>query len=195
MAIPNTMSRTKMTPMADILDIVAAIYPGTSTEQRRAIVENALHLASYQQVEEHFREFLAISQAGVVFGALSPTWYVDNLKVFYHSMFPPSLQNSNPFTWNFYIGVCGHGSESIMENWRQRGIVIKILGLTGKWEECNALTVLADTRYPFGEFPSSERLSPSLSPPSPYAGSEVFTASRPLLRLYRAPMYEKYNCS
>ncbi|KAJ6550686.1 hypothetical protein DFH09DRAFT_1086629 [Mycena vulgaris] len=33
-----------------------------------------------------------------------------------------------------------------MSDWPKRGIVVRIPGLTGKWEECKALTVLARTR-------------------------------------------------
>ena len=44
------------------------------------------------------------------------------------------------------MGTHGGGVKSIMPKWVERGIVVQILGLTGKWEDCQMLTILASTR-------------------------------------------------
>ncbi|KAJ6579337.1 hypothetical protein B0H10DRAFT_1962960 [Mycena sp. CBHHK59/15] len=141
-------------PRLTIPAAVAAIYPDASSEQQLAIFQDCAELYGGPEVaEKFFRECQATFRNGIVFGALSPppgvdlrSIDVDHLTIFYHSTFPESLQNSNPFTWNFYIGLRGQGPQSIMREWNQKGIVVRIAGLTGKWEVCNALTVLQRTR-------------------------------------------------
>ncbi|KAJ7744315.1 hypothetical protein B0H14DRAFT_2986948 [Mycena olivaceomarginata] len=66
--------------------------------------------------------------------------------IFYHPTFPRHLQRITRLRGTFYIGRCGQGVRSIMPDWAQQGIVVKIPGLTGEWGECQALTILPSTR-------------------------------------------------
>jgi hypothetical protein len=71
---------------------------------------------------------------------------VGPLAIFYHSAYPPHLQQNAPFMWNFYIGRRGQGQSSIMKDWSAQGIRVEIMGFTGKWEDCTLLKIVPSTR-------------------------------------------------
>ncbi|KAJ6483471.1 hypothetical protein DFH09DRAFT_1164131 [Mycena vulgaris] len=167
-------------PHCAVPAVVAAIYPDASAAQQLEIFQNCAEHAGPEVAERFFQECLATIRSGIVFGAPVPPPGVElrrvnleHLQIFYHSTFPEDLQGSNPFTWNFYIGLRGKGPESIIKDLGPAGIAVTIVGLTGKWEACNVLTVMERTRArisytgrrPFIreiEFPADPRAPPVL---------------------------------
>ncbi|KAJ7890398.1 hypothetical protein B0H13DRAFT_2666015 [Mycena leptocephala] len=135
---------------AAVRDMMCNVDP----KEHRTIFEDVIkNEGSYEAAVAYFEDIRQVVESGAVFGAsLPPPGHIlksvdiGPLAIFYHSTFPAHLQQGNYFTWNFYIGSIGAGEESIMPDWSKRGIVVRILGLTGRWEECLILTIRASTR-------------------------------------------------
>ncbi|KAJ7116633.1 hypothetical protein C8R44DRAFT_983656 [Mycena epipterygia] len=142
-------------PLFIVPAVIAALMPNAGTEQQRALFQDIVHSeGSYDAAKAYFENWLTVNNSGIVFGATRPppnatlrSIEIDRLKVFYQPTFPPNHQQGNPYSWTFYIGRSGKGPESIMVDWSEQGIVVKIQDLIGEWADCNnLLTVLADAR-------------------------------------------------
>ncbi|KAJ7364273.1 hypothetical protein DFH08DRAFT_838807 [Mycena albidolilacea] len=137
-------------------ELLATVLPDVCAQRRRdAFAEVVNTEGSFEAAIAFIKRIHEAVASGVVMGAPSPPAHrhaevkstdVGQFRIFYHATFPSHLQDSNAFMWNFYIGQRGQGLPSIMPDWARQGIVVKIPGLTGKWGECQALTVLPSTR-------------------------------------------------
>ncbi|KAJ7055052.1 hypothetical protein C8F01DRAFT_1321581 [Mycena amicta] len=85
-------------------------------------------------------------------------------KIFYHPVFPPTLQRSAPWMWTFYIGERDQDSDSIMTDWQKRGIRVQIKGFTDAWQDCSLFVVAASTRVRVSTSTVSQEL---VFPPDP----------------------------
>ncbi|KAJ7677456.1 hypothetical protein B0H17DRAFT_1079222 [Mycena rosella] len=168
------MSRTQtriLPKPVSVPELLAVLLPDGDARQRRELLEDMISVqGSHDAAIASLRPTYDVIKAGTVIGvrpcrrhcsgvtssasqAPSPppnteVKYADvgPFRIFYHSTFPRNIQNSNPFTWSFYIGQRGQGQDSIMPNWSQHGITIRIPDLTGKWADCPVLTILPSTR-------------------------------------------------
>ncbi|KAJ7432709.1 hypothetical protein B0H11DRAFT_2378904 [Mycena galericulata] len=140
---------------AAVQELLATVMPDASAQKRQEAFGEAFNLTGSFEAAVAFVERSRDAVAcGAVIGAPFPPANADvkskdvgPFKIFYHSTRPLQLQEGNLFTWNFYIGRSGRGVDSIMPNWTDHGIVVKIPTLIGgEWGVCPVLTILPSTR-------------------------------------------------
>ncbi|KAJ7057243.1 hypothetical protein C8F01DRAFT_1153905 [Mycena amicta] len=70
------------------------------------------------------------------------------LAILYHTTYPAAVKRLGPLMWTFYIGLNGHGQESIMleAEREKRGVRLWALDVKGQWQEFTLFQVLLSTR-------------------------------------------------
>ncbi|KAJ7903392.1 hypothetical protein B0H14DRAFT_2664772 [Mycena olivaceomarginata] len=118
-----------------VAEFLATMLPDASPQQRQDVFDDAVNTeGGFEAAVAFFKRFHDVVASGVVFGAPSPPVNADikstdvgPFTIFYHPTFPRHLQKNNPLR-----------VRSIMPDWAQQGIVVKI--------PCQALTILPSTR-------------------------------------------------
>ncbi|KAJ6513787.1 hypothetical protein C8R47DRAFT_1091830 [Mycena vitilis] len=155
--------------------------PDATALHRQKVFDDTANLfGGFDAAVAYFQSSIDVVASGVVLGAERPPSNaivkeanVGPLAIFYHSAFPPRLQQSAPFMWNFYIGWRGQGQSSIMKDWSAQGIRVEIMGYTGKWEDCTLLQIAPSTRVRIAYYISSSTQAKEelVFPPDPREAS------------------------
>ncbi|KAJ6481774.1 hypothetical protein C8R45DRAFT_311844 [Mycena sanguinolenta] len=163
---------------AESMHMLAQIYPDMKEDQHREFLQDTLEDVSPEAAVIYFRELLEVTTSGVAFAATVPPANRTDLKsfdfdihrIFYHSTWPPHLQDRNAFTWNFYIGKRGQGIESIVQD-AHKVYDVKILGMLGEWVGCYLMNVPPRTRVRL--LGSASQVHELVFPPDPNESAVV----------------------
>ncbi|KAJ7129605.1 hypothetical protein C8R44DRAFT_872851 [Mycena epipterygia] len=117
-----------------ITEYLATTLPDASPQQQQDLFDGAINTEGGFEAAVTFSNVSTTSPLLVSLPANAEVNYTDvgPFTIFYHSTYPHHQEN-NQFMRNFYIGRRGQGIGSIMPDWAQQGIVVRISdGLAGE---------------------------------------------------------------